>query len=303
MALQLPQPPSTEYTDLRLLSKSKFHTYQAFDQERSQSVVLKVFPSKDAVNIKYHNEKAVLSVLQHQNIIKLLGSNDMSTTPTKETEDKTSYLVLEHAVYGDLLEIVLKYGRMPEELARTVFQQVIQAISYMHTHNIAHLDIKMENLLLDSDYTVKLADFDLSQPLDATKLEGSGTPGSRAPEVRKGVCQDFRAADLYSAGIVLFALVAGQTPYTEVESCIGSGYDKLHKFFRTNNQRFWDLHSGYLGNADLFSEDFKKLIIRMLSEDPNERPTAEDVKCSNWLMGSKLGEDEYRIEMKKYLRE
>lgn len=303
MALQLPQPPSTQYTNLRALSTAKFHTYQAFDNELSQSVVLKVFPSKDSIDPKYQNEKAVLSVLQHPNIIKLLSYNDMAVTPTKKTEDVASYLVLEHAVFGDLFDIVNKCGRMPEELARTVFLQVIEGLSYMHSQNIAHLDIKMENLLLDSDYIVKLADFDLSQALDATKLENKGTPGSRAPEVRKGVCQDFRAADIYSAGIVLFALITGISPYSEVESCVGSGYDKLHKFFKTNNQKFWDLHSAYLGKADLFSEDFKKLVIRMLSEDPNERPTAEDLKCSNWCLGPKLGEDEYKIEMKKYLRE
>ena len=150
-----------------------------------------------------------MSKLDHPNIIRMVDSAD-KTKVTLDREDQTvSYIGLEYASHGDLYEVVSEHGKMSEILTRTFFCSLIDAVSYMHSNNIAHLDLKLENLLIDSNFNIKVTDFDLSQPVDSTSLIARGTPCYRAPEIKKGICQDLKSADIYSLGVILFIMLSG----------------------------------------------------------------------------------------------
>ncbi len=303
MTETLAQPFDIHFSDLTVLSTDKFYTYRAYDTKANLPVVLKVFPNTPANSPKYYNEKSHLLSLNHPHVVRLIQAVDTAPTPAADQGESISYLVLEYAAHGDFFDVVNNNKGMPEMLARTFFHQLIEAVSYLHSQNIAHLDIKMQNILLNQDYKLKLADFDLSQRLDSSKLEGKGTIGYRAPEVKQGVCSDFRAADLYSVGIILFALVTGTEPYGEDEySLDGSGYDKWYKQFHDKNELFWKRHSRSFFSTNYFSDSFKELLNKLLSKDPKERPTIEDIKGMEWYNKEILTGDAYAAKMKEYLK-
>lgn len=301
-AQPLHQALLNSFSNIEALSIDNNRTFKAYDARLQQQVLLKLFSiiSSSSLNQKYDNEKSHLQSLSHPNIIQLLNAVDTTPTTTDSSEEQSSYLVLEYASFGDLLGVVEDNGAMNEILARTVFHQLIDGLSYLHSMNVAHMDIKMDNLVMTEDYTIKVTDFDLSQPLDSTELRGQGTMGYRAPEIKAGLCQDLRAVDIYSAGVVLFILLAGHNPYSEISSGVGLQYDKLYKTLRRNQTRFWDMHCNYLGNDNLFSGAFKEMVERLLAEDPMMRPTIEEIKEMEWYKGEILEGYSYVAEMKKY---
>ena len=222
------------------------------------------------------------------------------TEATLDREDQTvSYIGLEYASHGDLHEVVLKHRKMSEILTRTLFHSLIDAVLYIHSNNIAHLDLKLENLLIDSNFNIKVTDFDLSQPLDSTSLIARGTAGYRAPEIKKGICQDLKSADIYSLGVILFIMLSGNPPYAE----LGLNYDVCYKFMRKLNKRFWESHAACDGGANLYSEEFIELINSMLAEEPHQRPTIEAIKNSKWFQGPVLDDESFQMEVKSYMQQ
>jgi len=301
MTQVLLQNTSSRYSDFRILSEAKFHTYQVYDTHTNQDVVLKIFPANKNIAPKYENEKSHLLSLNHPNIVKLIQSIENALLPISTKNELSNYLVLEHAFYGDLTDIVGKHGKMNEKLAKVLFHQTIDAVAYLHSQNIAHLDLKPENLLLDEDYQIKVADFDLSQSLDSKSLENFGTQGYRAPEILNGTCKDFIAADLYSIGVILFVLVTGCPPFNEISSHNGKRkLCNLRKMFLTKEEQFWNYHCGYVNDWDIYSEELKELLKVLLAENPEER-TIENIKKSTWFQNEIISDKEYIKEMGKYL--
>lgn len=110
---------------------------------------------------------------------------------------------------------------------RTYFHQLVEGIEYLHNNGFAHLDLKLENLLFDKDYNLKISDFGHSIKIrnDTRTLKGRGTEGYRAPEVKHFVSGslDPVKADIYSLAIVLFCMTYGIKPY--IEELKIKGYD------------------------------------------------------------------------------
>jgi len=147
-----------------------------------------------------------------------------------------------------------------------------------------------------------LIDFDLSQTLDSSSIQSKGTPGYRAPELKKGVCNNLPALDIYSAAVVLFILITGYPPYGEIPRGHDSSFDAHYKLLRSNVTRFWEIHSKHKNNPDFYSEDFKNLITWMLAEEPENRPSIDDIINTEWFQGPVLSPEEYRAEMKNFLK-
>eukprot|EP00330_Aristerostoma_sp_ATCC50986_P011220 CAMPEP_0114579802 /NCGR_PEP_ID=MMETSP0125-20121206/4161_1 /TAXON_ID=485358 ORGANISM="Aristerostoma sp., Strain ATCC 50986" /NCGR_SAMPLE_ID=MMETSP0125 /ASSEMBLY_ACC=CAM_ASM_000245 /LENGTH=141 /DNA_ID=CAMNT_0001770875 /DNA_START=319 /DNA_END=744 /DNA_ORIENTATION=+ len=136
-----------------------------------------------------------------------------------------SIIYLEYAPYDDFARLITDTSICADEvLIRTYFCQLIDGLEYIHSQDIAHMDIKAENLLIGTDMKLKICDFDFSVNLkDSKPYNGNGTPNYRAPEVRTGKVHDLKSADIYAAGIVLFTLRCGLMPYIEDE--LVDGYD------------------------------------------------------------------------------
>jgi len=294
--------PLSCFSITKTINSNRNPIYQAYDKKFNRSVVLKTFPYRASIQKSYLREKTHLMSLNHPYIVQIYEAVDCTISNIDIIEKKVSYIALEYASRGDVLDIIQKNGQIPETLTRTLFHQLIEAISYLHSRNVAHLDLKVDNMLIDEVFNLKLIDFDLSQNLDSTILEAKGTPGCRAPEVKTGICSNLRAADIYSAAIILFIMTTGYPPYLEVSQESEAEYDAYYRLMRKNNSRFWEVHAKHKKNPEFFSGDFKELVAWMLSEEPRERPTIEDIKKSKWYNGPSFQGEEFKVEMKKYLR-
>lgn len=131
------------------------------------------------------------------------------------TADCNSYLVLEYVEGGELFDYVSTHGPLPEEEAVRLFRQIISGLAYCHRFNICHRDLKPENILLDPNHNIKLADFGMAalQPAGHWLNTSCGSPHYAAPEIIYGRRYRGDKADIWSCGIILFALLTGFLPF------------------------------------------------------------------------------------------
>eukprot|EP01134_Creolimax_fragrantissima_P003600 CFRG3600T1 len=151
-------------------------------------------------------------ISQHPNIVDLYG--------TYESNGELTF-VQEFCSKGELLDSIPLDQGLPEVQVIHYFSQIVAAVQFMHSLGIAHRDIKPENIVLSDDYTIKLVDF--GEAVDTRRITNVGLAGTVpyiAPEVldlhaRGGslVHTDFKAADSWSMGVVLFGLLTGRFPW------------------------------------------------------------------------------------------
>lgn len=193
-----------------------------------------------------------------------------------QTHDKV-YIILELVEGGELFDKIKASKRFEEEVGRKYFQQLILGLNYCHKHGIAHRDLKPENLLLDKHGDIKLSDFGLSntqKSTDSGRVEPNmmlktvcGTPNYVAPEVLLEQGYNGFKADMWSAGVILYVMLAGKLPF----------YDKvMHQLFKK-------IQTGNYLVPEHFSEGAKTLCGKLLCVKPEDRATIEDVIQDPWF--------------------
>nr|XP_051685125.1 serine/threonine-protein kinase MARK2 isoform X7 [Oryctolagus cuniculus] len=205
-------------------------------------------------------EAAILRSLRHDNIVRLL----------EERHTRTHlFLVMELATKGSLQSYVFEQGGLAEAEARTLFGQALAAVSYCHAQRVVHRDLKLGNLLLDEHMTIKLADFGLSLRLEqGTLVRGFwGTPEYCAPEVFLGEAYDAFKADVWSLGVVLFAMLAATLPFR------GKDTEELQDTV---------LCACYVLPRAV-SPALRELLAWLLTVHASGRPSAEDATTHWWL--------------------
>jgi serine/threonine protein kinase len=156
-------------------------------------------------------------------------------------------------------------AQLAEDEARHFFQQIICGIEYCHYHGIVHRDLKPENLLLDGDGNIKLIDFGLSNIMeDGAFLRTScGSPNYAAPEVISATMYAGPEVDVWSCGVILFALLCGNLPFDD---------DNIPALFKKIKAGMYNLPTS-------LSDDARDLIPQMLTVDPVTRITIPQIKC------------------------
>lgn len=210
---------------------------------------------------KLYREVQILKMLRHDNIIRLYQ--------VMETKDML-YLVSEYARQGEIFEYIARQGRMSETMARRKFWQIISAVEYCHQRQIVHRDLKAENLLLDAQGNVKIADFGFSNFWSAGRhLETwCGSPPYAAPEVFLGQKYTGPEVDIWSLGVVLYVLVCGALPFD------GATLQALRD----------RVLSGRFRIPYFLSADCESLIRKMLVVDPTKRCGLQQVKRHRWML-------------------
>ncbi|KAL4997034.1 hypothetical protein BDV10DRAFT_201975 [Aspergillus recurvatus] len=151
-------------------------------------------------------EVVIMKLIEHPNVISLYD--------VWENRGEL-YLVLEYVEGGELFDYVSNHGPLPEEEAVRLFRQIIAGLGYCHRFNICHRDLKPENILLDGEHNIKLADFGMAalQPAGHWLNTSCGSPHYAAPEIIYGRKYRGDRADLWSCGIILYALLTGFLPF------------------------------------------------------------------------------------------
>ncbi|KAM4617541.1 serine/threonine-protein kinase MARK2 isoform 1-T1 [Discoglossus pictus] len=222
---------------------------------------------------KLFREVRIMKVLNHPNIVKLFE--------VIETE-KTLYLVMEYASGGEVFDYLVAHGRMKEKEARSKFRQIVSAVQYCHQKLIVHRDLKAENLLLDADMNIKIADFGFSNEFTfGNKLDTfCGSPPYAAPELFQGKKYDGPEVDVWSLGVILYTLVSGSLPFD------GQNLKELRERVLRGKYRI----------PFYMSTDCENLLKKFLILNPSKRGTLEQIMRDRWM---NVGHEE--DELKPYV--
>ena len=236
-------------------------------------IINKKTAPKDMLSKFLPREVETLKAVEHENVIKL--------HEVIETDD-LAYLVLELAESGDLLDFINSRKYLSEQTARNLFKDLVSGMSKCHSMNIVHRDLKCENLLLDSQFRLKISDFGFARRHEGKLLETyCGSYAYAAPEVIMGDPYIGEAADIWSMGVILYAMVVGRLPFKD------SDVKSLLSQISTN-----------LCFPTRISEELKDLIRKMLTFSPRERLTLAQIKNHPWML-KKDSEEELTGKLQK----
>ncbi|CAG9334011.1 unnamed protein product [Blepharisma stoltei] len=230
----------------------------------SEKVAVKILEKeriKDISDIeRVSREIHILKLIRHPNIIQLYE--------IIETQSKL-FLIMEYASGGELFDYIVAEKKIKELEACKYFQQIIAGVEYIHRLGVAHRDLKPENLLLDSKKNIKIVDFGLSNTYkEGEKLKTAcGSPCYAAPEMIDGKDYNGLKADIWSCGVILYAMLAGYLPFEDPDT--GKLYKKILK--------------GKYEIPDWISKDARDLLGKILSTEPNKRITVEKIKSHPWF--------------------
>lgn len=211
------------------------------------------FEVKPDLQRKIRREVALMRLLDHPHLMKLYDVYESG---------RHLYMVLEFCAHGELFDYLVSKRRLEKQEAMGFFREIIYGLDYLHAHAICHRDLKPENILLDEFHHVKIADFGFARWMRTNVADTScGSPHYAAPEVIKGLRYDGRAADIWSCGVILYALLAGRLPFDDPS-------------IRTLLAK---VKSGKYVMPDL-SDDLRDLISRMLEVDPERRIKMQEIK-------------------------
>uniref|UniRef100_A0A8B9J6X9 non-specific serine/threonine protein kinase n=1 Tax=Astyanax mexicanus TaxID=7994 RepID=A0A8B9J6X9_ASTMX len=205
-------------------------------------------------------EVRIMKILNHPNIVKLFE--------VIET-DKTLYLIMEYASGGEVFDYLVAHGRMKEKEARAKFRQIVSAVQYCHQKRIVHRDLKAENLLLDADMNIKIADFGFSNEFTiGSKLDTfCGSPPYAAPELFQGKKYDGPEVDVWSLGVILYTLVSGSLPFD------GQNLKELRERVLRGKYRI----------PFYMSTDCENLLKKLLVLNPGKRGSLEQIMKDRWM--------------------
>ena len=227
--------------------------------EVAVKMVSKKSAPKDILTKFLPREIEALRKVEHKNTVKLyevIHTNDYIC------------LVMELAENGDLLDFINSRKYLSEKTARALFTDLVDGISKCHEMNVVHRDLKCENLLLDSQHRLLISDFGFARTLEGKQLleTSCGSYAYAAPEVIMGDSYKGESADIWSMGVILYAMVTGRLPFKD--SDVKSLLCDISKLLRFPSR---------------VSDECKDLIRAMLTFNPKERATLDEIKTHSWM--------------------
>jgi len=285
---------------IKSLNQAKFSVYLAQSSSTKQKFAMKIFPLNNGNVVNYYYNEIRFANLDHKNVISIVHADSSWEIFRQGQSCIFSCTIMEYAPFGDFFDALMTHKvKFDDKLLRTYFHQLINGLEYLHSMGVSHLDLKPENLLLGSEFQLKIADFDLSYKKGDLMITGKGTKNYRAPELIKGNCKITEAADVFSAAIILFLLKSeGIIPQMEDASFRGCN---LYNALQINKSQFWAIHNDLKKNRNYYDADFKQLFESMTRENVSDRATIEQIKNSKWYNGPTYSDKEIQDIMNKNL--
>jgi 5'-AMP-activated protein kinase catalytic alpha subunit len=239
----------------------------AINKQTGQKVAIKIMEKNKIVHqedrVRIEREIKVLKNLRHPNIVHLYS--------VIKTEEKI-YLIMEYVKGKELFDYIVMKKKLSESESCSFFQQIISGIEYLHKIKYVHRDIKPENLLINEETKeLKIVDFGLSNiytnPNKHLLSSACGSPSYAAPEMLNGEKYRAQPVDIWSCGIVLYAMICGYLPFEDEDN--EALYDKIcrGKFVIPNH----------------VTENARDLINKILVTDPKKRLTIYQIKHHPWF--------------------
>ena len=252
------------------------------NRQTNETVAIKILDKKRIVKERdkkrLEREINILKSLRHPNIVFLYC--DIQT-------NSYIYLIMEYIKGTELLHYISANSKLTEEEACFYFRQIISSIEYLHKLKISHRDIKPENMIIEnSTKIIKLVDFGLSNYYNNKNevlSSACGSPSYAAPEMLSGKKYSAAPVDVWSCGIVLYAMICGYLPFEDFD----------------NNILFKKIREGKFKIPTHVSENAKDLIKNILIVNPKKRYTIEQIKRHKWFRLC-LDNEEYRNKKSLY---
>ncbi len=246
------------------------NVYTAYDIKNNITITVKIQDKSKITPKLLHiisSECTALSLLDHPNILKIHGGYE---------NKKYLYLFMDYLRGGDLFHYHHKHRTISERIAKYIFKQITSAVSYCHSQNIVHRDIKLENILIKDDLqdvpisknTMVLTDFGFAtyQNLHSPPLKDFlGTVEYESPEISAGIRYDGRKSDIWAMGICLYVLVIGAFP---------------RRTYSLVNTRHFTVS---ISHDSIISPKLRILLEGMLDSNPDSRFSMEQVINASWL--------------------
>ena len=212
---------------------------------------------------RFELEIRILQQMHHPNIVALYDLLE---------DSQNYYVMMEFCPNGDLFQHIIEQRFLKEEDAKKYLFQLISALTYIHRMKVAHRDLKPENLLLDQTGNLKLSDFGFSRYVGENNLVNTscGSPCYVAPECISGNPYNGLKSDIWSAGVILFAMVTGQLPWTK----------------RNQKELFDQIRNGRYKIPTFLTNECKEIIQGMMCVDPEKRLDEEGIMNHPWMRDS-----------------
>ena len=266
------------YVISKTLGKGTFGKVKlAYNQENPNEkyackILLKSNIKDEDDNLRCKREMDILKKMHHVNVVR---TYEIISTET------TFYIFMDFCAKGELFNYIVVKQRLSTKKSAFFYYQLINGIEYIHKKGVCHRDLKPENLLLTEKNKLKIIDFGLSNYFNGNLLETPcGSPCYASPEMVRGHKYDGFKIDIWSSGIILYAMLCGYLPFEEMEN--DDCNEVLFKNIMECNVEY---------PPEFIPPEAKSLLKKILVKDPRRRITIEEIKMENFYL---LGEIIYK---------
>ncbi|KAK8887678.1 hypothetical protein M9Y10_038731 [Tritrichomonas musculus] len=185
-------------------------------------------------------------------------------------DEKNYYVIMEFCPNGDLFSYIVNRNKLTEAQAKPFVRQILEALQYLHSMDVSHRDMKPENILLDQYARIKISDFGLSKffnPKDCLVKTPCGSPCYASPECISGHAYNGKTTDVWSFGVILYAMLTGQLPWTK----------------RNQTQLFQQIKRGEYSIPSYLSPEAKNMIRNLMCVNIESRYTIEQALNDPWI--------------------
>ena len=248
-------------------------------------VAIKSFNKK---NLDSPNNENMKKIIYETNLMRKLNHPNITKILEMFEDEKYILIIMEYINGGNLFSFVKKRRKLNEKISKFLFKQIILGIKHIHSQNIVHRDVKLENILIDLNNTIKICDFGIGRILsspDELLHDQCGTPMYMAPEILS--CSKEKGykgfpVDIWSAGIALYIMLSGTLPFS-IKDDIDSFVDE-NDFKKKKNLA---LRQAIIYNEpkkiEKISDKARDLLHGLLNKDPNKRLTCDEILNHPWL--------------------
>ena len=229
-------------------------------------------------NIFFDREIEILNTIKEDKnkyIINII-ENSKSLTGELSTKDK-KYIILEYASKGELYDYINYAGNgLKEKYCKVIFYKILKGIQACHNAGICHRDLKLQNILLDDNFNPKICDFGFATFCNEYLTEFLGTLNYVAPEIILNKPYNGFKADIFSLGVILLNLATSKIGFLEAS--------KLDQYYRLIINEKYETYWNKVGKEiNKVSKELKNLYIKMVSPNPDRRPSIEEILNDEWM--------------------